>query len=76
MTKSISFPPSPRPRDVTEDWITKREKPKDRKPTKRLTFELDAEVHLRMKLDCARRGVNMADEIRMLIIARYPEGGQ
>lgn len=73
MTKQVTFTPSPRPRDPAENWVTARETPEPRKPTRRFTFDLDADVHLRMKLDCAKRGVNMADEIRRILATQYPE---
>jgi hypothetical protein len=76
MTKSVTFTSTPRPRDPAEHWVAERETPATPKPTKRLTFDLDADVHLRMKLDCARRGVNMADEIRKMLAAQYPQDGQ
>lgn len=43
----------------------------ERRPTKRLTFDIDAELHLRIRLDCTRRGVNMSDEIRRMLAERW-----
>lgn len=45
----------------------------EKAPTKRLTFDLDAKLHRRMKLDCASRDVKMADEIRRLLEERWTE---
>ncbi|MDK2972841.1 MAG: ParG [Candidatus Sumerlaeota bacterium] len=42
-------------------------------PTKRLTFDVELDLHRRMKLDCTRRDVKMSDEIRQLLEERWPE---
>jgi hypothetical protein len=42
-------------------------------PTKRLTFDVDLDLHRRMKLDCTRRDVKMSDEIRRLLEERWPD---
>lgn len=41
-------------------------------PTKRLTFDVELDLHRRMKLDCTRRDVKMSDEIRRLLEERWP----
>lgn len=74
MSKSVTFTPTPRPRDPSEKWIAERETITSPRPTKRLTLDIDAELHLRMKLDCTKRGVNMTDEIRALLAEKW--GGQ
>jgi len=37
---------------------------------KRLTIDLPAELHARLKAECAIRGVKMADEIRSILADR------
>ena len=39
---------------------------------KRLTFDIPADLHKRMKLDCVENGRDMADVLRELIVARFP----
>jgi hypothetical protein len=41
-------------------------------PMKRLTFDIPADLHLRMKLACVREGRDMAEVIRELIAGRFP----
>jgi hypothetical protein len=40
---------------------------------KRLTIDVPLTLHARIKSQCALRGVNMADEIRMLLEGHFPE---
>ncbi|MBV8520808.1 MAG: hypothetical protein JOY71_01530 [Acetobacteraceae bacterium] len=48
-----------------------RRPPPPKKPAqprrKRLTVDLDPELHTRFKIACAKRGVQMTDELRRLI---------
>lgn len=39
---------------------------------KRLTFDIPADLHKRMKLACVEAGVDMAEELRSLIAKRFP----
>lgn len=41
-------------------------------PMKRLTFDIPADLHMRMKLACVREGVDMAEVLRELIAKRFP----
>jgi hypothetical protein len=41
-------------------------------PMKRLTFDIPADLHMRMKLACVREGVDMAEVLRELIARRFP----
>jgi hypothetical protein len=40
---------------------------------KRLTIDIPASLHVRVKSQCATRGVNMADVIRDLLEQQFPE---
>ena len=40
---------------------------------KRLTFRMSAELHQRIKVDCARRGLSMNDAMVELLEREYPE---
>jgi hypothetical protein len=39
---------------------------------KRLTFDIPAELHMRLKIACAREGKDMAEALRELIAQRWP----
>jgi hypothetical protein len=39
---------------------------------KRLTFDIPAALHMRMKIGCAREGRDMAEALRELIAQRWP----
>jgi hypothetical protein len=41
-------------------------------PMKRLTFDIPADLHMRMKLACVREGKDMAEVLRELIAGRFP----
>ena len=41
---------------------------------KRLTIDIPESLHTRVKSQCAKRGAKMADEIRALLEAHFPEG--
>jgi len=36
-------------------------------PMKRLSIDIPAELHTRIKVSCARRGLKIADEVRALL---------
>jgi plasmid stability protein len=40
---------------------------------KRLTIDIPASLHSRIKVSCAQRGVKMADEIRELLATHFHE---
>ena len=42
---------------------------------KRLTIDILESLHRNIKVDCAQRGVKMADEIRDLLEKRFGERG-
>jgi hypothetical protein len=39
---------------------------------KRLTIDVSESLHARIKVDCARRGVKIADEVRELLEKHFP----
>lgn len=65
-----------------DDWVKDRgvgageatgeQEPKE--PMKRLTIDVPASLHTRIKSQCAGRGKVMADEIRALLETEFPEG--
>ena len=48
------------------------QKPANTEPMKRLTIDIPASLHRRMKSDCASEGVKMADLLREMLETRFP----
>lgn len=44
--------------------------------TKRLTFDISVDLHTRVKVQCARKGVKVADELRLLLEEHFPPEGE
>lgn len=57
--------PAPSP----DAWVENREP--EAEPTKRLTLDIPAELHARIKAACAMRGAKMVDEITTLLEEKY-----
>lgn len=68
--KKVSFGARPTAeRTITQDaWVEDRSASE---PVKRLTIDVSASLHRRMKTQCAAEGVNMADIIRELLEKRF-----
>ena len=67
MSKKVSFgvkPGAARADDASkaDDWVNNRTE-----ATKRLTIDVPASLHGRIKSQCALRGVKMTDELRELL---------
>lgn len=67
MSKKVSFGVKPGPARAddaskADDWVNNR-----MEATKRLTIDVPASLHARIKSQCALRGVKMADEVRELL---------
>ncbi len=69
---SISSKPTPRPNlaATADDWVSDRTAPEG---VKRLTLDVSASLHTRIKVACAKKGVKMADALRDLLEGTYPE---
>ena len=69
MSKKIKIPTRAASKEAT-DWVETRDKPAASssagKP-KRLTIDLDTELHRRLKIDCVQKDIQIADRIRGLI---------
>ncbi|MER2512638.1 MAG: hypothetical protein ABTQ25_09545 [Nitrosomonas ureae] len=67
MNKKVSFgtrPSAAQPEtSKADDWVNRR----DAETMKRLTIDVPASLHARIKSQCAIRGVKMADEVRELL---------
>ena len=63
-----SSPTAPPP--AADAWVNSGQV--DTAPTKRLTVDIPSTLHMRVKSQCAVRGVKMADEIRALLEKHFP----
>lgn len=67
MNKKVSFGtrPTPAPADAAkaDEWVNHRAT----EAMKRLTIDVPASLHARIKSQCALRGAKMADEVRALL---------
>ena len=80
MTKTVNFkvPQRSVPTKV-DDWVQST-RPVDREappagPTeamKRFTIDVPVTLHTRIKMECARRGIKMADMLRELLEREFP----
>jgi hypothetical protein len=71
--KRIPFGPKPKAETTVitpaiEEWVESRNEVQ----TKRLTLEIPAELHRRVKSQCAARGTKMIDEITSLLDQHFP----
>ena len=76
MSKKVAFGQKPRPGAAGADaWVESRGKAgSSGKPTvklKRLTIDIPADLHRRLKADCAGRDIAMADVIREMLERQY-----
>lgn len=77
MTKKVSIGARPtiaKPAPAEADqWVENRAAvvPESDVPTKRLTIDIPADLHRRIKSQCALRGTKIADEVRELLLQKY-----
>ena len=86
MSKQITITAKPGPAKSAEDWVLHRDDPPAdtaaprqaappgpaAPPMKRLTIDIPAELHARIKSRCALRRTKMNDEIRALLDEHFP----
>ena len=72
--KDLAFKPAAKTSTTPEEWIEKRDKPAAPvEPTKRLTVDIPQSLHKRIRLACIERDEVMADAIREILQAAFPE---
>jgi hypothetical protein len=75
--KSVAFRRPEKPA-TADDWIsqvreeTAVQSPVKKKPTVRFTLDVDADLHVRMKIECVRRGKKMSDVLRAILEREFP----
>jgi hypothetical protein len=73
MSKKISIAPRPSARQA-DAWVSapaKATAPAAAEEMKRLTIDIPAALHRKVKAACATEGVKMADVVRELLIKKY-----
>jgi hypothetical protein len=55
-----------------DQWVTDK-KPKTDAVMKRFTIDVPADLHMRIKAQCAMRGTNMTDVLRELLGREFPD---
>lgn len=75
-SKKVSIGSKPSARKTADDttvdtWVGSRSQETPKVPMKRLTIDIPAELHAKLKADCALRGRKMADEVRELLMEKY-----
>jgi hypothetical protein len=74
--KSIAFKPVNLTRPA-ESWVEGKSKPGIAAgATKRLTVDVPADLHKRIKMDCAATGRQISDVVRELLDGKYPAPAQ
>lgn len=67
---AIGAKPTAKPQPVTPDaWVDARQPVAE--PTKRLTLDIPASLHAKIKASCAMRGTKMVDEITALLEEKF-----
>jgi predicted HicB family RNase H-like nuclease len=69
MSKKIAISARPKAKQNPDLWVEKRDSDDDRSSVKakRLTIDIDPDLHMQLKVSCAQRGIQIADLIRTLI---------
>jgi hypothetical protein len=58
-------------------WVETRSAADDAPVTmKRLSIEVPEQLHRRIKIGCATRGVKLSDVVRKLLAKEFSEGGE
>jgi hypothetical protein len=73
-TKKVAIGAKPtaktQPAPSADAWVETRQP--EAEPIKRLTLDIPASLHARIKASCAMRGTKMVEEITVLLEERFP----
>jgi hypothetical protein len=80
MSKKVIFKVPPRATEAADAWVgqgvEQHFQPRPATTTvermKRLTIDVSESLHARIKVDCAKRGSKIADEVRDLLEKHFP----
>ena len=68
--KKITITAKPSPRPTADDWVQQR--PASDEKIKRLTIDLPAPLHTRVKSQCVLRETTMVDVVREFLEREFP----
>lgn len=72
--KKVTFTGKPTKANVNADaWVETRGQDVKEEKIKRLTLDIPASLHSRIKGSCAARGTTIAQEMREILLQQYPE---
>lgn len=69
MSKRVKMSARAKARPDPDQWVESRDpaEPKQRVKPKRLTIDIDPELHRKLKLSCVERNIQIADLVRSMI---------
>jgi hypothetical protein len=70
MTKKVIFSAKPTQEKSTpsaDQWVQSR----NVEGSKRVTIDMPKNLHTQIRIDCLRRGVNMTEELRTVLVDHY-----
>ncbi len=81
--KSVTFNPNPRNKpqpdaNALDAFVSGersqlgKQQPVEKPPLKRLTFDIAADLHKRIRMTCLDRGKDMAEELRRILEENFP----
>jgi hypothetical protein len=73
MSKKVSFGTKPSAQTDSQESADRWVEDRTTEPTKRLTIDVPASLHARIKATCALRGEKMAEAIREILEEQFPE---
>jgi hypothetical protein len=79
MSKKVAFGAKPGPTPPVarsaDEWVQNRPAEQDAtgEPMKRLTIDVPASLHTRIKVGCTLRGRKIAEELRELLDKHFPQ---
>lgn len=68
---TITAKPAPKPKSTADDWVQQRTAVEEK--IKRLTIDLPASLHTRVKSQCVLRGTTMVELVRDFLEREFPE---
>lgn len=67
--KKVAIVTKPTAKPSADEWVRSREQEKE--PIKRLTIDLPASLHRKVKMQCAAEGTTIAEEVRGFLMEKY-----
>ncbi len=72
MSKEVPIPRKPSRESDPGGWIESRKLPRAEKRTKRITLDVDVDLHRRIRLRCFEEDVTMTDKLLDIVAESFP----